>query len=65
MDAFTIDLSVEQAERLRELARAAGVPPQELLRAGVAEWLAAPDREFSAAAARVLDKNRELYKRLA
>jgi hypothetical protein len=62
---FTISLPDEQAGRLRELAREAGVSPEELLRDGVGRWQVRPDRDFAAAAAFVLEKNRELYRRLA
>jgi len=65
MDAFTIELPDEQAHRLRELAREAGVSPEQLLRAGIGEWLSRPGQDFAEAAAYVLQKNRELYKRLA
>jgi antitoxin FitA len=62
---FTISLPEEQAERLRELASESGVSPEQLLRAGVGEWLTRPGRDFAEAAAYVLKKNRELYRRLA
>src|SRR4051812_25780602 len=62
---FTISLPDEQAGRLRELASEAGVSPEELLRDGAREWLTRPGCDFAAAAAYVLEKNRELYRRLA
>lgn len=65
MDIFTVELSEEQAQQLRELAREAGVSPEELLRVGVEEWLSRHGRDFAEAAAYVLQKNRELYRRLA
>ncbi len=65
MDAFTITLPDEPARRLRERAREAGVSPEELLSAGVEEWLARPGDDFAAAAAHVMRKNRELYRRLS
>jgi hypothetical protein len=65
MDNFTVELPEVQAQQLRELAREAGVSPKQLLRAGVEEWLSRPGREFAEAAAYVLQKNRELYRRLA
>ncbi|MGZ3489070.1 MAG: ribbon-helix-helix protein, CopG family [Isosphaeraceae bacterium] len=65
MNAFTIALPEEQAHRLRELAREAGISPEQLLSAGVEEWLTRPGRDFAEAAAYVLQKNRELYRRLA
>jgi hypothetical protein len=41
------------------------VAPDELARAALADLLATDDPDFEAAARRVLDKNRELYRRLA
>lgn len=65
MTPFTIALSEERALRLQELAREAGVAPEELLRASVDEWLSKPREDFARAASYVLQKNRELYRRLA
>jgi hypothetical protein len=65
MSTFTIDLPEEQARRLHDLAREAGILPEELLRAGVEEWLCRSDRKFAEAAEYILNKNRELYRRLA
>jgi len=65
MDVFTVVLPEVQAQRLRELAREAGVSPEQLLRVGVEGWLSRPGRDFAEAAAYVLQKNRELYRRLA
>ena len=62
---FTVSLPDELAGRLRELASEAGVSPEELLRDGAREWLTRPRRDFAEAAAYVLEKNRELYRRLA
>ena len=39
-NTFTIELSPEQVDKLLELARGTGVTPEELLRAGVEQWLA-------------------------
>jgi antitoxin FitA len=65
MDVFTVTLPEGQAERLRNLAREAGVSPEQLLNAGIEEWLRRPDQDFAEAAAHVLRKNQELYRRLA
>lgn len=62
---FTIALSDEKARRLEELAREAGIAPEELLRASVEGWLSEPREDFARAAAYVLRKNKELYRRLA
>lgn len=62
---IAIDLSPAQAERLVEQAKALGLPPEDLVRAAVADLLATPDDDFRAAAERLLQKNAELYRRLA
>ena len=54
MTTLTIPLAEEQLRRLQELARAV-----------VEEWLSRPDANFARAAEYVLNKNRELYRRLA
>jgi hypothetical protein len=65
MEVFTVTLATEQAQRLRELAREAGVSPEQLLGDGIDKWLSRPDLDFAEAAAYVLGKNKELYRRLA
>jgi hypothetical protein len=62
---FTITLPDDEARRHRARAEEAGVSPERLLRDGVAEWLSCPGRDFAEAAAYVLEKNRELYRRLS
>ena len=57
MATITISLPEEQARRLQELAQAAGTTPE--------EWLSQPQRDFAEAAAYVLQKKVELYRRLA
>ena len=61
---ITIDLQPEQYERLSELARRQGVTAEELARRGV-DGLLAREAAFQAAAGYVLEKNAELYRRLA
>ena len=65
MTTVTIALPDEPMRRLKELAEEAGVAPEELLRASVEQWLAKPKEDFAKAAAYVLKKNAELYRRLA
>lgn len=62
-DAFEVPPA--QAARLREEAQRLGLTPEELARAALADLLGTPDAEFRSAAARILQKNQELYKRLA
>ena len=51
--------------KLREEAKRLGLAPEDLARAALADLLSTPDAEFRAAAARILQKNQELYRRLA
>ena len=52
-------------QRLREVASRLGVSPEDLARMSVEELLARPDEKFEEAARHVLEKNAELYRRLA
>jgi hypothetical protein len=65
MTTFTIALPDASILRLKELASEAGIDPEELLHASIVEWLASPKDDFAQAAAYVLKKNAELYRRLA
>jgi len=60
-----IELPPAQAAQLEAEAKRLGVPAEELARAAVTDLLAAPDAAFKEAAARVLSKNLELYRRLS
>jgi len=65
MATITIPLSDDRMRKLKELADEAKVPPEELLRASVEEWLSRPKDDFARAAEYVLKKNAELLRRLA
>ena len=65
MQSITILLSDERIAQLREIARRYQVSTEDLARVGVEELLARPEDKFQQALHRVLDKNAELYRRLA
>jgi antitoxin FitA len=65
MTTIPISLSDDSLARLNDLAGKTGLAPEELLRRKVEQILAMPDEEFSAAASYLLQKNAELYRRLA
>jgi|APCry1669188879_1035177.scaffolds.fasta_scaffold93141_2 predicted DNA binding CopG/RHH family protein len=65
MTSITIPLSDEQVSQLRIWAEEAGLPPEEFLRRRVEQLLARPDQQFQKAADHLLQKNAELYRRLA
>ncbi len=61
---ITIDLAGEDERQILEAARRFGVRIEELAAAAVRDLLARSDLEFDRLAARVLAKNRQLYRRL-
>ena len=65
MTMIAIPLSDERAAQLRLWAQQAGLAPEEFLRRRVEQLLDRPDEQFRQAAAYVLEKNADLYKRLA
>ena len=66
MTTLNISLSEEPLLRLQELAREAGIAPEEFLRESVERWLVAkPPVDFEQAAAYVFRKNAELYRRFS
>ena len=65
MTMITIPLSDERLAQLRTWAAQTGLSPEEFLRRRVEQLLDRPDEPFRQAAAYVLRKNAELYRRLA
>jgi antitoxin FitA len=65
MTTITIPLSEERLAQLRLCAEQSGLVPEEYLRRRVEQLLAQPDEQFRQAAAYILQKNAELYRRLA
>jgi predicted transcriptional regulator len=62
---ISLQLPDDAERRLAEAAERLHVAPQDLAAAAVRDLLAQPAPEFEAAAARVLSKNADLYRRLA
>lgn len=65
MALITIDIPDDQLQKLQQLARESQVSPEDLLRTNIEDWLARPKNEFTQAASYILNKNAELYRRLA
>ena len=65
MSSITIALPDELMDKLRDLAKRHRVAPEDLVRASVEELVASPQESFQEALKYVLDKNKELYDRLA
>ncbi len=65
MASITIDLSDSQFQKLQNLARVHGIATEVLLKASLEDWLNLQKDDFVNAADYVLEKNAELYRRLA
>jgi len=65
MTMISIPLSDEHLAQLHIRAEQAGLPPEEFLRVCVEQFLNGPDEQFRQAVNYVLQKNAELYRRLA
>jgi hypothetical protein len=62
---LTIVLDAHELLKLQERATQLGISPEELARVGIAELLDRPDAAFQQAVDYVLQKNADLYRRLA
>lgn len=65
MATIPVELPESQADKLRGEARRLGVRPEELAAAAITDLLNREAEDFRSAAAYVLRKNEELYRRLA
>ena len=65
MNTITITLSDDRLEQLQQIAGQLHISPEDLVRVGVEELLTRPEDAFQQAANHVLNKNIELYRRLA
>lgn len=65
MTNLTIALSNDLMTKLQELAKHHNVTPEDLVRASVEELVASPEEAFQDALDYVLQKNEQLYQRLA
>ena len=65
MSTITVTLDDEHLRQIREKALGSGTTPEEWLRISIEALLAEPQSDFYQAAKYVLEKNDELYRRLA
>jgi predicted transcriptional regulator len=65
MTSITIELAQDRMEKLKALALETGMSAAEFLEKSVEEWLKQPEKEFQKAVNYVLNKNKDLYRRLA
>jgi predicted transcriptional regulator len=62
---LSIRLPEEAERRLQEAAKRLNVPVADLAAAALQDFVTGPTDEFDDVARRVLEKNKELYRRLA
>jgi hypothetical protein len=62
---LSVEITEAEKAKLAEEARRLNVSAEDLAAAAVQDLLGQRDADFEQAAARVLEKNRELYRRLA
>jgi predicted transcriptional regulator len=65
MQTITITLSDDRLAQLQELAVRFGMQPEDLVRISVEELLTRPEDALQHAVQYVLEKNADLYRRLA
>ena len=65
MDTIIVPISDDRLTKLKEIAARFNIAPEDLVRVSIDELLARPEEAFQQAAQYVLDKNSELYRRLA
>lgn len=65
MSSITVTIPDERLLKLKELAHRFNVAPEDLVRVSVEELLNRPEDSFKQAVDYVLNKNAELYRRLA
>ncbi len=65
MSTITVTLREEHLSRLRDRAEAVGTTAEELVRANIEAWLVDPPADLDRITDYLLQKNRELYRRLA
>ena len=62
---LSVEIPDAQARQLEDAAQRLGVPVEELAQAAIADLAGQHAADFESAAARVLAKNQELYRRLS
>ncbi|MBM2804947.1 MAG: hypothetical protein HW419_2840 [Deltaproteobacteria bacterium] len=65
MSMITVTVSDDRLSKLQEIARRYNITPEDLVRVTIDELIARPEEAFQQAADYVLNKNSELYSRLA
>ncbi len=62
---LSVELNESQFEKLQEKAKYLGILPKQLIKAVITDLLNVKNEDFLSATDYVLNKNKELYKRLS
>ncbi len=65
INSLTIQIPDKKLQQLQQLAKEKGITTEELIETKINEWLTHNAQEFSEVANYIVNKNAELYKRLA
>lgn len=65
MASVLVSLSDEEMRRLEELSKREGLTVEQMVRLSIHDFISQPDEAFRTSAKRVMEKNAELYRRLA
>lgn len=65
MATLTISLSDDEMKRLEALSKRENLTIEHMMHLGIHDFISQPDDAFRTAAQRVMEKNAELYRRLA
>jgi hypothetical protein len=65
MTRITVELDDNKAAILKSKARKFGLLPEQFVTASIEDLISQPDPDLDAAIRKILDKNQELYQRLA
>jgi len=65
MTRITVEIDDNKAAILEDKAKKFGLLPEQFVSASIEDLISQPEPDFEEAIRKVLDKNRELYERLA
>jgi len=65
MTTITLTLKDEKVQKLKETAESYGLNLEQFVIASIEDLISQPEPEFNEAVKKVLQKNKELYKRLS
>jgi len=65
MTTITISIPDDRLQKIKEMSSVFHISPEDLIRASIEDLITRPGEEFERIVEYVLEKNAELYKRLA